>query len=217
MVRFATLLLVLAVRAAFGEIAVSDLFVWEQANAQMAAATTPEEFMVTANSYNRLIMEGVFNGRVFSNLGTALVMAGDGINAEAAFKRAERFLGATPETRQGLKAALSLKEGRGNIDLPWSRTAFFWHYALPCKVRAFMAMSGWALLWVGVLCAIWVRRWGGYLWIRSLSETCLVTGGLIALLFSASTLLTLAHEKHDRATWSARQFMAQDGNAGVAP
>jgi hypothetical protein len=195
-------------------------FIWDQANAQAAAAVTPSNYLAAANTYNRLVADGVRNGPLFLNLGAALVMAGDGANAAAAFARAERHLGATPETRQGLAAALALQTGRTQTDLPWSRTAFFWHYAFPCTVRAYTALGGWTLFWLGVflyrLCGRarppsappGSARPPGAPALRSLSETCMLTGGLIAAVFAASTLMTLAHERHDTATWDARVFAA---------
>ncbi len=192
----------------------ADLFVWEQANTLAATASTQQEYVKVANIYNRLVLGGINNGTLFMNLGAVLVMAGDGINAEAAFKRAERYLGATPETRQGLKAALMLREGRASVDLPWSRTAFFWHYAFPCKVRAVTALGGWVLLWSGVLFHILARGRKERAMVRSLAETCMVTGALLALFFTASTLLTMTHERHDVATWSARHFMAAESGSG---
>jgi hypothetical protein len=185
-------------------------FVWEQANAQAAAATTPSNYLAAANTYNRLATDGVRNGPLFMNLGSTLVMAGDGANAAAAFARAERHLGATPETRQGLAAALALQEGRAHADLPWSRAAFFWHYAFPCTVRAYTALGGWLLFWLGVFCRILFKRHQGRASLRSLSETCMLTGGLIAAVFAASTLMTLADERHDAATWSARIFASSE-------
>ncbi|MEI7900711.1 MAG: hypothetical protein WCK89_10670 [bacterium] len=182
----------------------SCAFLWEQANTQAASASTPQDFLKAAKTYNRLVADGVRNGPLFLNLGNTLVMAGDGANAAAAFARAERHLGATPETRQGLAAALALQSGHTHADLPWSRTAFFWHYAFPCPVRALTALGGWTLFWFGVLCRILLKRGKGHAFLRSLSETCLLTGGLFALIFAASTLTTLAHERHDAATWEAR-------------
>ncbi|MDR2849745.1 MAG: hypothetical protein LBW77_04270 [Verrucomicrobiota bacterium] len=181
-------------------------FIWEQANTQAAAASTPEDYLKAADTYNRLVADGVRNGPLFLNLGNALVMAGDGANAAASFARAERHLGDTPETRQGLSAALALQEGRTRADLPWSRTAFFWHYAFPCRVRVLTALAGWSLFWLGVFCRILLKRRQGHAFVRSLSETCMVTGGLVAAVFAASSLMTLANERHDEATWSARTF-----------
>jgi len=192
-------------------------FLWEQAGAQAAAATTPEGYLQAAATYNRLVADGVRNGPLFQNLGSVLVMAGDGANAAAAFARAERYLGATPETRQGLAAAIALQTGRAQADLPWSRTAFFWHYAFPCSVRAATALAGWTLFWLGVFCQLLRRRGAGRAFLRSLAETCLLTGGLITVVFAASTLMTLTHERHDEATWGARVFAASASDTEAAP
>jgi len=183
-------------------------FLWEQANTQAASATKPDDYLKAAKTYNRLIADGVRNGPLFMNLGSVLVMAGDGINAAAAFERAERYLGATPETRQGLAAALALKAGRAHADLPWSRTAFFWHYDFPCRIRTLIALGGWSLFWLGALFRVLSRRQRTHTALRGLSETCLLTGGLITAVFAASVLMTLAHERHDDATWGARVFIS---------
>ena len=183
-------------------------FIWEQANAQAATATKPEDFLKAANTYNRLIADGVRNGSLFLNLGNALVMAGDGANAAAAFARAERHLGATPEIRQGLLAAIALQTGRQQNDLPWSRTAFFWHFAFPCQMRTLTALCGWSLFWLGLICRILFKRKAEHSPARSLAETCMLTGGLIAFVFTASTFMTLVQERHDNATWGSRVFLS---------
>ena len=182
-------------------------FLWEQANTQAASATKPADFLKAANTYNRLVSDGVCNGPLFINLGNTLVMAGDGANAAAAFARAERYAGETPETRQGMIAAAELQTGRRQADLPWSRIAFFWHYDFPCPMRALTALGGWALFWIGVLCRILLKRRRAHTFFRSLSETCMLTGGLIAVVFAASTLMTFACERHDAATWGTRIFI----------
>lgn len=193
-------------------------FLWEQANTQAAAAVRPDDFLKAANTYNRLVADGVRNGPLFINLGNTLVMAGDGANAAAAFARAERYQGATPETRQGIAAALALKTGHAHADLPWSRTAFFWHYALPCTFRALVALCGWTLFWIGVFFRIRFRLRRSRTYLRNLSETCMLTGCLIAAVFAASTLMTLMHERHDDATWAARVFLSAAANdTEVAP
>ena len=182
------------------------VFLWEQANTQASVAHTPEEFLTAANTYNRLVAEGIYNGPIFINLGSVLVMAGDGVNAEAAFSRAERYLGVTPETSHGLIAALALKTGRTRGDLPWSRTAFFWHYTLPCSFRALVTLSGWSLFWLGLFCKILIRKKNTPSPLKSLAEAFQLTGVLVTLIFGASTLMTLVHERHDKITWEARVF-----------
>jgi hypothetical protein len=193
------------------------VFIWEQANAQIAVATTPEAYQKAAETYNRLVADNVCNGPLFLNLGNALVMAGDGINAAAAFSRAERHLGTTPETRQGLAAAFALQSGRASNDLPWDRIAFVWHYAFPCRIRAYAALCGWCLLWFGVLCLIRGRHRDRHTFLRSLAETCTLTGGLLATVFAASVLITLAQERHDATTWGARVFLASTPETEGSP
>ena len=216
-IRYSPLAILLAAFALHASPSVAsdaNAFIWEQANAQAASAATPYDYLKAATTYNRLVADGARNGPLFMNLGSALVMAGDGANAAAAFARAERHLGTTPETRQGLAAALALQTGRTHVDLPWSRTAFFWHYAFPCTVRAYTALGGWTLFWLGVLCYILLRNKHprGASALLSLSETCMLTGGLIAAVFAASTLTTLMHERHDTATWHARVFSADSAD-----
>jgi hypothetical protein len=183
-------------------------FLWEQANTQASVATEPGDFLKAANTYNRLIADGVHNGPIFLNLGCALVLAGDGANAAAAFVRAERYLGVTPETRQGLAAAIALQTGRTQNDLPWSRTAFFWHFAFPCQMRALAALCGWSLFWFGIICRLLFRRKTLHSLTRSLAETLMLTGGLLALVFTVSTLTTFLQERHDNATWGSRTFLS---------
>lgn len=198
-------------------------FLWEQATAQAVRAKTQEEFQQTANTYNRLVQDGARNAPLFLNLGNTLLLAGDGANAAAAFARAERYAGASPETRLGLASSQALANGSGHGDLPWSRTAFFWHYELPCSARVVAALAGWCLLWLGITLRILLarlrerrqrkrteeeesRRKSDSEFFRSVADTCLVVGTLVAVVFAASVLMTAMHERHDDATWSARVF-----------
>jgi len=135
----------------------SSHFLWEQANARMANAHTPEDFLETARTYNRLASGGVRNGPLFYNLGTALLLAGDGENAAAAFRRAERYLGSTPELRVNLRQALARQLGQPDADLPWDHIVFFWHYDEPLRVRALAALCGWLLLWLALLLRLLTR------------------------------------------------------------
>lgn len=193
-------------------------FLWEQANAQSMGAAQPEEYLRAATTYNRLVLGGVRNGALLCNLGGALVMGGDGVNAEAAFERAERYLGTTPEIRQGLTAARSLRHGTRWTEQPWSRVAFFWHYAPSCHARALAALAGWTIVWLGVLLRFPLRREGRHLLCRSLSEACFLSGGLLFAVFTASVTMTIIHEQHDRATWPNRVFTsAAPGNGEEAP
>ena len=169
-------------------------FLWEQANAQAAAAVKPEDYAKAAATYERLVADGVVNADLFINLGGAYVLAGDAVKATAAFERAERYRGSSPGTRQGLLAAMARQTGRTQADLPWFRTAFFWHFTLPCNARALVALSGWSLFWVGFFFKQLRRDRKRHGAVQSLSETAMLIGGLMALVFAVSTLITLCRE-----------------------
>lgn len=194
-------------------------FIWQQANIQATAATTPDDYLKAAQSYNRLINDGVANGTIFANLGSLLVLTGDGINAAAAFERAERYLGATPETRAGMTAALSLHSAQRQTDHSWTRAAFFWHYGIPCETRAWAALAGWTIFWLGALLRLLSRQRAPQSSLRSLADTSLLAGGLVMLVFTASTTATLIQERHDHNTWATRtlQIPHADQTEGPTP
>jgi hypothetical protein len=169
-------------------------FLWEQANTQAAMATKPEDFSAAAATYERLVADGVVNADLFVNLGGVYVLAGDTVKATAAFERAERYRGSSPETRQGLLAAMSRQTGQAQVDLPWFRTAFFWHFSLPCNARALVALSGWTLFWAGIFSRLLRRNRKRHGAIQNLSGTVMLIGGLMAVVFAVSTVITFAQE-----------------------
>lgn len=184
-------------------------FHWDQANNRMASAQAPSNYLEAAHCYNRLIAEDVASGPVFFNLGTALLLAGDGPNAVAAFVRAERRLGLTPALRANLRQALALQGGQPDADLPWTRTAFFWHFDLPCRMRANLAIAGWMILWLSIFTRWLTRRATKDAW-RTLTNACLMAGLTLLLVFGISTAISAALELHDQRLWSERVFSARD-------
>jgi hypothetical protein len=120
-------------------------------------------------------------------------MAGERAKAIASFSRAERYVGTMPEIRQGLLAAFTNQSGERHKELPWVRTALFWHYSLPCHMRTRIALSGWLFFWGGLL----VRRMMNHRKIHaleSLSETGMFVGGVTTLIFTASVISTVLQE-----------------------
>ncbi|MCL1857455.1 MAG: hypothetical protein FWF84_07460, partial [Kiritimatiellaeota bacterium] len=75
-------------------------FIWHQANARMATAEAPEEFLEAAGLYRAMIGQGAGNGAVFWNYGTALLFAEEGAAAIDAFRRAEIYTGTSPDIRR---------------------------------------------------------------------------------------------------------------------
>lgn len=205
-VLLALLVLPLAARAAAGTPAdAARAFLWEEANATLAAARTPDEYLRAARAYNRLVLDGVRNGPLFFNLGTALLLAGDAPNAVAALERAERYDGGTPDIRANLRLALAARSGQSDSELPWSRMAFFWHFDQPARARAAEALAGWCLLWLGLLLRLLSRRRRA----RSLGGSCTAFGAVLAVVFGASALLTYVQEAADSRAWPARVFVSR--------
>ncbi len=123
-------------------------FLWDKANTAMAHARTPSEFSAAARHYETLAAAGIQNGTLFYNLGTALLQAGRFDEARRALERAERYEGAAPDIRRNLLAAYSGAQKNRRPDLPWDRSVFVWHYALPCDMRALLAAASFSFAWL---------------------------------------------------------------------
>ncbi len=182
----------------------SRWFLWEQANARMAAARTPDDFLAAARAYHELVNDGVRNGPLFFNLGTALLLAGDSENAAVALRRAERYAGSTPEIRTNLRQALALQSGQTDAELPWDYLLFFWHHDAPLPIRAQAALGGWLLLWVALLLRLWSHPGAGRL--RAFANAGLLFGVLTFSIFLASVTLSWLQEQADDRGWSERVF-----------
>lgn len=123
-------------------------FRWEQANALMMSAATPEAFHAAAAAYARLAADGVRNGPLFYNQGVALLQAGDSAKAERVLLRAERYMGTTPALAHNLRLARTPADAPREQALPWYRLFLFWHYRLAMPVRIALLMAGISLLGV---------------------------------------------------------------------
>jgi len=216
----ALLAVVLLAATHAGADAAGRRFAWEAANTRLAEARTPEDFLASAQNYNKLVQDGVRNGPLFFNLGTALLLAGDGENATAALLRAERYSGSTPDLRANLRLAMATKSGQPDIELPWSRVVFFWHYDNALRVRIVVMLAGWTLLWLGLL----LRRLASDTATKSAAHPgplqafagpCVFFGVLVALVFGASVMISLLQERMDERTWPERTLASHVAQEGV--
>lgn len=184
----------------------SRLFLWEEANARMASAHTPDDYLAAARAYHALVADGARNGPLFYNLGTALLLAGDGENAAAALSRAERDLGSTPDIRGNLRQALALQSGQADADLPWDHVVFFWHYDEPLRMRALVALGGWLLLWLALLLRLFAPPAASPRpsRLRAFAQAGIFFGLLVFLVFGGSAAFTAVQEQMDARTWNTR-------------
>lgn len=192
----------------------AERFIWDQANTQITHASAPEDFLEAAKTYQRLLKDNIINPALLNNLGCALTMGGDYKNAQSAFERAERYSGTTLETTEGIAAAISRRDRSNSAALPWYHTAFFWHFRLPARLRILTALAGWSLLWIGILLYILRRRKTHVALniVLPLSETFMITGAMIFLLFGSSSLFTILQEQHAESYWRTVEFNSVDSN-----
>ena len=163
-------------------------FMWDQANAQMGTARTEEDFLASAHAYQGLVTQGARNGALFYNLGTALLMAGEYDRAAAALRRAERYVGATPEIRRNLILAASRGRPESGAITPWYRMLLFWHFRLATSIRIGIAVVAFLACW-GILTCRLVQpraRW------KPLAAGAL----LVFILVSSSAATSLYNEWH---------------------
>ncbi len=199
----------------------ADSFAWERANAAMATARSPDDFLEAARLYNRLAAPG--SGPLFFNLGTALLLANDPVNAEAAFIRAERYLGGLPEIRNNWRLAIAARTEQPDAQLPPSRLLFAWHYGLSLHLRIWLACGGWLLLWAGLLLRRFTHperhRHGAPTATRSFATLLSICGGLLLLFYGASCGATWLQERHERQRWHERRLgpSRPATNTGRAP
>jgi len=145
------LAVVLSPARAFPGDADTHRFLWDQANSMMATATTPSDFRATAAVYEQLVRQGVRNGPLYYNLGTALLKAGLNSDAITAFRQAERYEGSTREIRNNMTLASRNLSGDKEASLPWYRFFLFWHYELPAVHRAVAASIAFTAIWLALL------------------------------------------------------------------
>jgi hypothetical protein len=151
----------------------------------MFGARNADEFSHAADVYQELVNEGGANGALWYNLGTARLLADDPVGARDALLRAERHMGTTPEIRRNLERALRAAGGEPE-DLPWYRVPLYWHYLLPCTVRAIVLAAAFSGLWIGLALQL--------LGARRLSRSVAAVSLGVLIVFGSSVASTLYAE-----------------------
>ncbi|MDD5677920.1 MAG: BatD family protein [Kiritimatiellae bacterium] len=154
-------------------------FIWNEANARMAAARNPDAYLQAARTYQKLVDDGVRNGPLFYNLGTALLQAGQNNPAIDAFHRAERFLGIQSDIRRNLKIAMARKDNIETAEWPWYQLVLFWLFYLPAATRTMVAALAFFIFW-----AMLTLRLAGIQ--RSMANAVLILAAITMILFGSS-------------------------------
>ena len=188
-------LLLLPLMTVFGTAGVADVslerqFLWEEANAQMASAQTPADFLRAADTYGRLVQSDVRNGPLFYDLGTAYLKAGRYDDAASLLLRAERYTGSDPDVHRNLLLALAKGKRNPPAALPWYRIPLFWHYGIPGTGRMTIA--------VGAFFTCWIALTLGALGARQTARRLLILALAVLALFGSSILTTWHQESSER-------------------
>ncbi len=156
-------------------------FEWERAQQAIYTAQSKEDFKHAADLYYSMATNGVQNGTLYYNLGTALLLSGEPKAACEAFDIAARWLGHPPELKYN--RALATKEINGTEQLPPERYLLFWHYQLSLPQRVNVAVIIWNLTWLlALLCVIKV--------LRKKLRIPLILSAIILIAFAVSILIT---------------------------
>lgn len=177
-------------------------FLWEEASAQLASAQTPDEFRHAAETYATLIEQGVRNGPLYYNLGTALILADEPDAGLRALRRAERYAGSNWDIRRNMRLATAIKTDDPEATLPWLRVVLFWHYGLSTADRTIVAVIAYAVVWLLLI----RRRFTGTVGARFL------TALVVLAVFGSSVLASLHQEATDRAhEWRPAPVVVTEG------
>lgn len=166
-------------------IAAERRFLWNEANALAARASTPAGYEAAVERYRDLARLGVRNGPLFYNMGTLLLQAGRKQEAFEALARAECYMGYDPDLRHNMALALAVDGDERSASVPWNRLVFAWHFGLPLSLRLLVAAGAFSGLWLAA-----ALRLAG--WRRGLQLA--VVALVVALaLFGSSAAVSLLH------------------------
>ncbi len=171
-------------------------FIWNEANAAMASAQTPVDFLNAAITYQKLVDIGVRNADLFFNQGTALLLANKPSDAAQVLLRSERYAGTRADIRRNLYIAYGKAAGLKAPFTPWSRIVLFWHYGWSCSARAAMTAIAFALIWGIAISRLmgWRKGTGTLVWLTI----------IVFIVMGTSLLTTITQEHRARSPLSLR-------------
>lgn len=165
-------------------------FIWNEANALMQKARAPAEYLSAARVYQRLIDDGVRNGPLFYNIGTAMLSADRFEQAFDAFERAELYLGRQPDVERNMQIALAKKNKSRTAELPWYKMVAFWHYYLSCPQRTAVAAVAFLAFWLALV----MRRMG----LKRMTGILSLTSLVVLIVFTTSVAVSWQMETSAR-------------------
>jgi tetratricopeptide (TPR) repeat protein len=135
--------------------ATEDVDRFQQIEAAFKSATTPDEYLLVAGTYQRLIDADVVSPTILFNQGNAFARAERFGEAIACYRQALRLNPAEPSVRANLRVAL---QATGAVEPPedWFKRVLFWQDWIGYAAKFYVATGMLVLAALSVLC---VRRW----------------------------------------------------------
>jgi hypothetical protein len=180
------LFVLLAVLPGIASTPAERTFIRDEAAAELGSAQSPKDFLMAAETCQKLVDLGIRNAPLFYNQGTALLLADKPSDAITVLLRAERYGGSAPDIRRNLAIAQAKKEGFKTPVISWLRMILFWHYGLDCASRTVLAAAAFSGLWLAwALFSLGARRTG-----KTMGTLCLI----LLIGWGSSVLATLQQE-----------------------
>ncbi|MEI6787519.1 MAG: BatD family protein [bacterium] len=178
--------ILLAVLPATASTSAERTFIRDEAATELGSAQSVKDFLMAAETCQKLVDLGIRNAPLFYNQGTALLMADKPSDAITVLLRAERYGGSAPDIQRNLSIAQAKKDGLKTPVVSWLRMTLFWHYGLDCASRAVLAVAAFSGLWLAwTLFILGARRTA-----KAMSTLCLI----LLIAWGSSVLATLQQE-----------------------
>jgi hypothetical protein len=162
-----------------------------------------------AMRYERIIRDGgIYNGKIFYNLGNVYFRMNDPGRAILNYRRAELYMPNDANLKQNLAYAREKRrdqiEDRQEIKI--LKTLFFWHYDLSKQVRVIAFIISFMLMWGFACVRIFMKR--------SFLGWCIAAGAALSLLFAGSIMADeISKNKNRPGVIISSEVTARKGNS----
>lgn len=150
---------------------------FQQASQMADQAQSAELYRKALVRFEKLVQDGVENGKLYYNLGNTYFQLHDLGRAVLNYRRAQLYLPDDDNLRQNLLAARAKQPDRiePSQEVMIAKTLLFWHYDLPVRARLILLTVANLLFWGGLSLRLYRRQ--GLWWPLALALTLVVMMG----------------------------------------
>lgn len=162
-----------------------------------------------AMRYERIIREGgIYNGKIFYNLGNVYFRMDDLGRAILNYRRAGLYMPDDTNLKQNLAYAREKRQDRieERQETKILKTLFFWHYDLSKNVRVIAFVISFILMWSFACVRIFVKR--------SFFGWCIAVASALSLIFAGSLAADkISYDKNRPGVIISSEVTARKGNS----